>query len=135
MFKNLENRSVKVSGDGQMDSPGHSAKNCIYTLIKVDSNYILHVMARNYNRGAHHYWSAITPQSRRRSAALPKNLVQNGGLYGNEGCKACHFLFSFVRSEQYIFGEEKKQAKKATGRFFEAERIIECRNGRESVCI
>ena len=26
-----------------MDSPGHSAKNCIYTLMEVDSNYILHV--------------------------------------------------------------------------------------------
>jgi hypothetical protein len=35
-------------------------------------------------------------------------------LYSNEGSKACHFLFSFAQSEQYIFGEEKKQAKKAT---------------------
>ena len=39
MFKNLENKS----GDGQMDSPGHSAKNCIHTVMEVDSNYILHV--------------------------------------------------------------------------------------------
>jgi hypothetical protein len=26
-----------------MDSPGHSAKNCIYTLMDTDSDYILHV--------------------------------------------------------------------------------------------
>ena len=47
MFKNLEDKSVKVSGDGQMDSPGHSAKNCIYILMEVDSNYILHVEVVN----------------------------------------------------------------------------------------
>ena len=26
-----------------MDSPGHSAKNCIYTIMDTDSDYILHV--------------------------------------------------------------------------------------------
>ena len=34
---------VVVAGNGQMDSPGFSAKNCTYTLMHADLNYVLHV--------------------------------------------------------------------------------------------
>ena len=33
--------AVVAAGDGQMDSPGHSAKYCIYTIMDVDSHHIL----------------------------------------------------------------------------------------------
>lgn len=43
MFQSLENKSVLLSGDGQMDSPGHSAKNCVYTLMEAESDYVIHL--------------------------------------------------------------------------------------------
>jgi hypothetical protein len=44
--------------------------------------------------------------------------------------------YSALHNLSNIYSEKKKkQAKKATGRFLEAERIIERRNGRESVCM
>ncbi|CAB3982210.1 Hypothetical predicted protein [Paramuricea clavata] len=43
MFQSLENKSVVLSGDGQMDSPGHSAKNCVYTLMEAESDYVIHL--------------------------------------------------------------------------------------------
>ncbi|XP_072010875.1 uncharacterized protein [Engystomops pustulosus] len=33
LFNNLQGKNVCISGDGQCDSPGHSAKYCIYTLM------------------------------------------------------------------------------------------------------
>ena len=32
-----------VAGDGQMDSPGHSAKHCVYSLMDAVNYYILHL--------------------------------------------------------------------------------------------
>lgn len=43
MFQSLENKSVLLSGDDQMDSPGHSAKNCVYTLMEAESDYVIHL--------------------------------------------------------------------------------------------
>lgn len=43
MFENLKGQPVVVSGDGQMDSPGFSAKNCTYTLMHAELDYVLHV--------------------------------------------------------------------------------------------
>ena len=43
MFRSLEDHPVIVCGDGQMDSPGFSAKNCIYTLMHAELDYVLHV--------------------------------------------------------------------------------------------
>ena len=43
MFKNLGDRPVVIAGDGQMDSPGYSAKNCIYTMMHAELDYVLHV--------------------------------------------------------------------------------------------
>lgn len=43
MFSALSSKPVVVAGDGQMDSPGFCAKNCTYTLMHADLDYILHV--------------------------------------------------------------------------------------------
>ena len=43
MFSALGSKPVVVAGDGQMDSPGFCAKNCTYTLMHADLDYILHV--------------------------------------------------------------------------------------------
>jgi hypothetical protein len=43
MFSTLGDQSVVVAGDGQMDSPGFCAKNCVYTLMHEDLNYVLHI--------------------------------------------------------------------------------------------
>lgn len=43
MFKILENISIVLFGDVQIDSPGQSAKNCVYTLMDSDTDYVLHV--------------------------------------------------------------------------------------------
>ena len=40
MFGVIGNDPVVVSGDGKMDSPGFSAKNCIYTLMHADLYYM-----------------------------------------------------------------------------------------------
>jgi hypothetical protein len=40
MFSTLEEQSAVVAGDGQMDSPGFCAKNCVYTLMHEDLNYV-----------------------------------------------------------------------------------------------
>ena len=38
-----ENTEIVEAGDGQMDSPGHSAKHCVYSLMDTNNFYILHV--------------------------------------------------------------------------------------------
>lgn len=38
-----ENTDTVVAGDGQMDSPGHSTKHCVYSLMDTNNIYILHV--------------------------------------------------------------------------------------------
>ena len=43
MFSVLVNQPVVLAGDGQMDSPGFSAKNCVYTLMHAELDYVLHV--------------------------------------------------------------------------------------------
>ena len=43
MFWAIGDQSVNVAGDGQMDSPGFIAKNCVYTLMHADLDYVLHV--------------------------------------------------------------------------------------------
>ena len=43
IFTSLGDQPVIVAGDGQMDSPGFSAKNCTYTLMHVELDYVLHV--------------------------------------------------------------------------------------------
>ena len=43
MFSTLGDQSVVVAGDGQMDSPGFCAKNCVYTLMHEELNYVLHI--------------------------------------------------------------------------------------------
>ena len=43
MFKTIGSQPIVISGDGQMDSPGFSAKNCTYTLMHVTTDYILAV--------------------------------------------------------------------------------------------
>ena len=43
MFSTLGDQSVVVAGDGQMDSPGFFAKNCGYTLMHEELNYVLHI--------------------------------------------------------------------------------------------
>ena len=43
IFTSLGSKPVVVAGDGQMDSPGFCAKNCTYTLMHADLDYILHV--------------------------------------------------------------------------------------------
>jgi hypothetical protein len=40
MFSTLGDQSVVVTGDGQMDSPGFCAKNCVYTLMHEELNYV-----------------------------------------------------------------------------------------------
>ena len=42
--RNLKNEhAIIVGGDGQMDSPGHSAKHCVYSLMDTVNYYILHI--------------------------------------------------------------------------------------------
>ncbi len=41
IHESLRGDAVVAAGDGQMDSPGHSAKYCIYTIMDEDSHYIL----------------------------------------------------------------------------------------------
>ena len=43
IFSSLGTQPVVVAGDGQMDSPGFSAKNCVYTLMHEELDYVLHV--------------------------------------------------------------------------------------------
>ena len=43
MFSAIATKPVVVAGDGQMDSPGFSAKNCTCTLMHADLDYVLHV--------------------------------------------------------------------------------------------
>ena len=43
MFSAIATKPVVVAGDGQMDSPGFSAKNCTYILMHADLDYVLHV--------------------------------------------------------------------------------------------
>lgn len=43
MFSSLGTQPVVVAGDGQLDSPGFSAKNCVYTLMHAELHYVLHV--------------------------------------------------------------------------------------------
>ena len=39
----LGDEPVSVCGDGQMDSPGFSAKTCVYSLMHTSLEYMLHV--------------------------------------------------------------------------------------------
>ena len=41
-FSNLKDDYVVLAGDGQMDSPGHSAKHCVYSVMDATNYYILH---------------------------------------------------------------------------------------------
>ena len=41
IHESLRGDAVVAAGDGQMDSPGHSAKYCIYTIMDEDSHHIL----------------------------------------------------------------------------------------------
>ena len=41
MQSQLKEKDVVVSGDGQCDSPGHSAKNLCYFLMEIDTSYII----------------------------------------------------------------------------------------------
>ena len=41
-FRNLKDDYLIVAGDGQMDSPGHSGKHCVYSLMDSTNYYILH---------------------------------------------------------------------------------------------
>ena len=43
IFMNLGDQPVVISGDGQMDSPGFCAKNCTYTMMHEELDYVLHV--------------------------------------------------------------------------------------------
>jgi hypothetical protein len=43
IFSSLGTQPVVVAGDGQMDSPGFSAKKCVYTLMHEELDYVLHV--------------------------------------------------------------------------------------------
>ena len=43
MFANLGDQPVTIAGDGQMDSPGYCAKNCTYTVMHAELDYVLHV--------------------------------------------------------------------------------------------
>ena len=43
MFSAIATKPVAVAGNWQMDSPGFSAKNCTYTLMHADLDYVLHV--------------------------------------------------------------------------------------------
>ena len=38
----MKNKDVILSGDGKCDSPGKSAKYCTYSLMDIDTGYILH---------------------------------------------------------------------------------------------
>ena len=42
VFSNLKDDYIVVAGDGQMDSPGHSVKHCVYSLMNATTYYILH---------------------------------------------------------------------------------------------
>ena len=43
MYDALEDEPVSICGDGQMDSPGFSAKTCVYPLMHSSLEYMLHV--------------------------------------------------------------------------------------------
>jgi hypothetical protein len=43
MFSAIGNKPVVIPGDGQMDSPGFCAKNCTYTVMHAELDYVLHV--------------------------------------------------------------------------------------------
>ena len=43
MFSAIATKPVVVARDGQIDSPGFSAKNCTYTLMHAHLDYVLHV--------------------------------------------------------------------------------------------
>ena len=43
MYDSLGDEVVSVSGDGQMDSPGFSAKTCVYPLMHSSLEYMIHV--------------------------------------------------------------------------------------------
>ena len=43
MYDALGDEPVSVCGDGQMDSPGFSAKTCVYSLMHTSLEYMLHV--------------------------------------------------------------------------------------------
>ena len=38
-----ENTEIVVAGDSQVDSPGHSAKHCGYSLMDTNNFYVLHL--------------------------------------------------------------------------------------------
>ena len=38
----VQNKDVVLSGDGRCDSPGKSAKYCTYSMMDIDTGYILH---------------------------------------------------------------------------------------------
>ena len=43
IFNNLKGVSCIVAGDGQMDSPGFCAKQCVYTFMDAVNYYVLHI--------------------------------------------------------------------------------------------
>lgn len=47
LLKDFVNKEVVVCGDGQCDSPGHSAKNLCYFLMELVSGYILEIEVRD----------------------------------------------------------------------------------------
>ena len=38
----MKNKDIVLSGDGRCDSPGQSAKYCTYSMMDIDTGYILH---------------------------------------------------------------------------------------------
>ena len=42
LLDQVKNRDVILSGDGRCNSPGKSAKYCTYSLMDIDTGYILH---------------------------------------------------------------------------------------------
>ena len=42
LLDQLRNKDVILSGDGRCDSPGKSAKYCTYSLMDIETGYILH---------------------------------------------------------------------------------------------
>ncbi|XP_069138377.1 uncharacterized protein [Argopecten irradians] len=44
LLSHFEGRDVVLAGDGRMDSPGHSAQYCTYSLMELDSNKIMSIV-------------------------------------------------------------------------------------------
>ena len=42
LLDHVKNKDVILSGDGRCDSPGKSAKYCTYSMMEINTHYILH---------------------------------------------------------------------------------------------